>query len=378
MDYKETKKYQKFLAARERIKKAKNKARAKKIAASRKENERKRNEESGLGYLTDSQIKGYKRHGENLKKEWLKNREKKRKEGYNAYLKRKHAEMKEREREKKREKKAAEKRREKEKAKEARKQARISAKKKARRIEWDRKRLLKHPIWIYAQNPYKVYVPANGHCMKNKCLGRYKTLDDARARVKELLDGEKDIYFERMSKTYEDGTMDVVYEYVIFKDVRDKEAESTYLKNEFGKYVEHNVKFNGKNYEIIEKRRAKVEDDVWVFGYDPRNDRKTFVWVYNNVLNEGFSSSHDIKRIYLYHNKVVFCNDKNEIDIIICKTARDAVRFYTTLQGYCKKGPYLFMGAVTTKSALCESLEKLLVEKTGWDTHKLRRNQHRF
>ena len=75
---------------------------------------------------------------------------------------------------------------------------------------------------------------------------------------------------------------------------------------------------------------------------------------------------------------VVFCNDENEIDIIICKTASDATRFYVILQKYCKKGPYLFMGQVTTKSALCGPLEKLLVEKTGWPIKKLRRNQNRF
>lgn len=361
-----------------RKKKKKRKEAAAKAVKTRKENERKRNEEAGLGYLTDSQIKGYKRHGENLKKEWLKNREKKRKEGYNAYLKRKHAEMKEREREKKLEKKAAEKRREREKAKEARKQARISAKKKARRIERDRKRLLKNPIWIYNFKPYKVYIAMNGHCMKKGNLGSYKTLEEARGKIKELLIAEENILFEKQSKTYEDGTMNVIYEYVIFKDVRDDEPQPTYLKNEYGKYVEHNVQYNGKNYEIMEKCRAKVEDDVWVYGYDPRNDRKTFAWVFNNVLNEGFSSAYDMKRIYLYHNKIVFCNDANEIDIVICKTASDAVRFYNVLQQHCKKGPYLFMGAVTTKSALCESLEKLLVEKTGWDIGKLRRNQHRF
>ena len=204
------------------------------------------------------------------------------------------------------------------------------------------------------------------------------TLEEARGRVKELLVAEEDILFEKQSKTYEDGTMDVIYEYVIFKDVRDDEPQPTYLKNEYGKYVEHNVQYNGKNYEIIEKCKAKVEDDVWVYGYDPRNDRKTFAWVFNNVLNEGFSSAYDMKRIYLYHNKIVFCNDANEIDIVICKNASDAVRFYNVLQKHCKKGPYLFMGAVTTKSALCESLEKLLLEKTGWDIGKLRRNQHRF
>ena len=369
------KKFQKQLARKKHLKR---KDAAAKAAKTRKENQRKRNEEAGLGYFSDNQVKAYKKMGEDMKKEWLKNREKKRKEGYKAYLNRKHAEMRAREREKAREKKKAAEIREKERIRNEKKRARESAKKHAKRVEWDRKRLLKHPIWIYAQNPYKVYIAANGHCMKKKCLGRYKTLDDARNRVKELLAAENEIYFEKTSKTYSDGTMDVAYEYVIFKDVHSNEPKSTYLKNEFGKYVEHNVKYNGKNYEIIEKYKAKVEDDVWVFGYDPRNDRKTFVWIYNNILNEGFSGPYDMKRIYLYHNKVVFCNDKNQIDIIICKTARDAVRFYNTLQEYCKKGPYLFMGAVTTKSALCEPLEKLLVEKTGWEIGKLRRNQHRF
>ena len=370
--------YKKCQTAVARSKKKKRKEAAAKAAKTRKENQRKRNEEAGLGYLSDNQVKAYKKMGEDMKKEWLKNREKKRKEGYKEYLKKKHAEMRAREREREREKKKAAEAREKEREKIAKKKERESRKKRAKRDEKSRKRLLKHPIWQYAFNPYKVYIAMNGHCMKNGYLGQYKTLEEARGRVKELLAAEDEIYFEKTSKTYEDGTMDVVYEYVIFKDVRDEEPKPTYLRNEFGKFVEHNVRYNGRNYEIIEKCKAKVEDDVWVFGYDPRNDRKTFAWIFNNVLNEGFTSSVDMKRIYLYHNKVVFCNDKNEIDIIICKTARDAVRFYYTLQQYCKKGPYLFMGQVTTKSALCKSLEKLLAEKTGWEIKKLRRNQHRF
>lgn len=366
--------YKKCQAAVARAKKKKRKEAAAKAAKTRKENQRKRNEEAGLGYHSDREIKAYQNRREEIKKQ----REKKRVEGYKEYLKRKHAEMRAREREKEREKKKAAEAREKEREKIAKKKARESRKKIAKRNEKNRKRLLKHPIWQYALNPYKVYIAMNGHCMKNGYLGQYKTLEEARGRVKELLAAEDEIYFEKTSKTYEDGTMDVAYEYVIFKDVRDEEPKPTYLRNEFGKFVEHNVRYNGRNYEIIEKCKAKVEDDVWVFGYNPRSDRKTFAWIFNNVLNEGFTSSVDMKRIYLYHNKVVFCNDKNEIDIIICKTARDAARFYYTLQQYCKKGPYLFMGVVTTKSALCKPLEKLLVEKTGWEIGKLRRNQHRF
>ena len=370
--------YMKLQKSLARKKKAKNKARAEKAAATRRENQRKRNEENGHGYLTDRQLKQRINIGIKKRDEWRKEVERKRKEGLERYRKEKRAEIRERERLKAKEKKAIQHKKEVEKRRAERKAATLSAKKKQKKIEKDRKRLLKHPIWQKALKPYKIYVAINGHCLKNGRIGIYKTLDEARQGIKEAKKAEEDIIFERLTKTYPDGTMSETYEYVIFKDVRDEEPKSTYLKNEYGKYVEHNVKFNGKNYEIIEKYPAKVEDTVWVFGYDPRYDRKTFAWVFNNVLNEGFSSSHDMKRIYLYHNKVVFCNDINEIDIVICKTARDAVRYYTTLQQYCKKGPYLFMGAVTTKSALCPALEKLLVEKTGWTLDKLRRNQHRF
>ena len=370
--------YKKFQASLARSKRVKRKAAAKKAAATRRENQRIKNQEEGHGYLTDKQVKQRVNVGKKRVQEFRANVEKKRKEGLERYYKRKRDERKEREREERIEKRKIQHQKEVEKRKKLRKEATETAKRKKKAIEKNRKRLLKHPIWVVNFKPYKVYIALNGHCLKKGKVGMYKTLDEARIGIKELKEKEKDIIFERRTKTYEDGTMQSTYEYVIFKDVRDAEPKSTYLKNEFGKYVEHNVKFNGKNYEIIEKYPAKVEDTVWVFGYDPRNDRKTFAWVYNNVLNEGFSSSFDMKRIYLYHNKVVFCNDKKEIDIVICKTASDAARYYMTLQQFCKKGPYLFMGIVTTKSAMCESLEKLLVEKTGWTLNKLRRNQHRF
>ena len=370
--------YKRCQASIARAKKKKRKEAAAKAAKTRKENQRKRNEAAGLGYHSDNQIKYYKKKSQDMREALLKKREQIRKDGYNAYLKRKHAEMREREREKERERKKARHLKEMERRKKERKEAAEMRKRAKRKSERMRKKLLKHPIWQLGLRPYRIYVAMNGHCLKKGNLGMYKTLDDARMKIKELQEAEKDIIYERTTKTYADGTMASIYEYVIFKDMRDEDAKPTYLKNEYGKYVEHNVTYRGKNYEIVEKYPAKVEDTVWVFGYDPRNDRKTFAWVFNNILNEGFSSSYDMKRIYLYHNKVVFCNDKNEIDIVICKNARDAVRYYTTLQEYCKKGPYLFMGAVTTKSALCKPLEKLLVEKTGWEIAKLRRNQHRF
>ena len=123
------KKFQKQLARKKHLKR---KDAAAKAAKTRKENQRKRNEEAGLGYFSDNQVKAYKKMGEDMKKEWLKNREQKRKEGYKAYLNRKHAEMRAREREKAREKKKAAEIREKERIRNEKKRARESAKKHAK------------------------------------------------------------------------------------------------------------------------------------------------------------------------------------------------------------------------------------------------------
>ena len=56
--------YKKCQAAVARSKKKKRKEAAAKAAKTRKENQRKRNEEAGLGYLSDNQVKAYKKMGE--------------------------------------------------------------------------------------------------------------------------------------------------------------------------------------------------------------------------------------------------------------------------------------------------------------------------
>lgn len=366
--------YKRCQASVKRSKARKRKEAARKGAITRRENQRKRNEEAGIGYLTDNEVKMYKKLSEKRKKEIRK----KRISGIKKWNEQQKRDAEKRRKIREREKKELARKKEIIKRREARKLETVKRHRREKMVERARKRMLKNKPWKHMIRPYRVYIAANGHCLKTGKLGTYKTLEEARARVRELKEAEKNIFYERETKTYNDGTQELAYEYVIFKDLRDAEPKTTYLKNEFGKYVEHNVMCAGKNYEIIEKCKAKVEDTVWVYGYDPRRDRKTFTWVVNNVLNEGFSGEHDMKRIYLYHCKVVFRNDKNEIDIIICKTARDAARFYIALEKHCKKGPYLFMGIVTTDNAMCESLDKLLIEKTGWPLKKIRRNQHRF
>lgn len=369
--------YQKLQRSLARQKKKKFSERSKKSYKTRRENQRKKNEEDGNGYHTDRELKRYQQQRVDAYNAFWDRRRR----DLAAWNKKQHEEAVKRKKERERLKKIEDRKKAKEREKERAKKERMKEREKRKRKEklrkyWSR-RLKKHNIGV--AKPYIIYLAQNGKSYRWKDkIGRYKNLELARQKIKELKEAEKDVIFERLNKTYEDGTMESNYEYVIFKDVKDGEAKSAYLKNEYGKYVEHNVEIRGKNYEIIEKYPAKVEDDVWVFGCNPRNDRKTFAWVFDNVLNEGFSSSHDMKRIYLYYNKVVFRNDDNEIDIVICKVAADAVRFYNLLQAYGKKGPYLFMGNVDRYSALCPDLEKLLKEKTGWTTNKLRRKQNRF
>ena len=104
-------------------------------------------------------------------------------------------------------------------------------------------------------------------------------------------------------------------EYILIEKNEDK--TSTLLRNEYGKFVEQTTNKNG--WIIIDKFRYKREEEFWVYGYNSKNDRKTFLWIYNNLIISDLYDNLDFKRIFLYKNKIVIKNDANEIDLVLCK-----------------------------------------------------------
>lgn len=293
----------------------------------------------------------------------------KRREGYRAYIERKHREMAEREEQKKKEREEKKKERMEKSFRKKRKVGRPKKRgpKKKRKYVSRKPKIDRRTMNVY---DYKVVSCHNGK--QNEYIGAYVKMEEAYEAVETLLQGQKDVIFPaRVQIT--DKIIDSKDEYLILEKNRYGDKEAPLLRNSYGKLVRQET--NSDTWIVLDKFRYDTEETFWVYGYDPVRGRKTFEWIYYNIIIGNIKTSYDIKRVMLYKNKIVIKDDAGNLDIIFCKTAGDAIRFYNllgewVLQNKMKK--HIFMlgdyGRIGDKR---RALESELVEKTGWTIRKI-------
>lgn len=227
--------------------------------------------------------------------------------------------------------------------------------------------------------PPKIYKPRNTWNYKivscrnqkqNGYYGKFSSAKDAYAFVDVLLEDSKSVVFPKKVVNSK-GVDECVDEYLILER-RVGDEKTPLLRNEYGKLVEH--KTNTERWIVFDKFRYDVEETFWVYGYDPQSGRKTFMWVYENLLVGDIEGKYDIKRVILYNNKIVVKNDRGEIEIVFCKTRSDAIRFYNMLQEKVLKDGYtqvFFEGARIGNGDKTSKLIDELCEYTGWGRRKV-------
>ena len=247
----------------------------------------------------------------------------------------------------------------------------MSQKKRGRKKKRGPKKKLPPKVYKgYNRWNYKVISCRNGRQVGY--IGRYLTPAKAYEEVKKLLEKSKAVIFPRKtvnSKKSEDS----VDEYLILEKVYG-EPKTALLRNDYGKLVEHRT--SSPKWVILDKFRFQEEETFWVYGYDPKTSRKTFTWIYENLLVNQINGKYDIKRISVYNNKLIIKDDYANTDLIICKTRSDAIRFYNLLQqkaAHDKLNQIYFMGAYYGKSLRTTKIIDELCELTGWDRRKITR-----
>ncbi len=221
---------------------------------------------------------------------------------------------------------------------------------------------------------YKIISCKNGK--QNKLVGKYRDIKDAYAVFDGLKEENKNVVFP-MSFTGCEELKNSIDEYILIG--KDENKESSMLRNEYGVLVEH--KTNTDGWIILDKFRYFREETFWVWGYDNKRDRKTFMWVFENALLNGFDNPYEYKRICTYKNKVVIKSDDGFIDIVICKSPEDSIRFYNLLETYSKKNKLkhtLFIGDFSKMSRQRKRLEEELIEFTGLSKYKIRMKNNSF
>ena len=289
----------------------------------------------------------------------------KRREGYRAYIERKHKEMEERKEKKRKEKEERKKKSVPKKRKVGRPKKR--GPKKKRKYISRKPKIDKRTLNVY---DYKVVSCHNGK--QNEYIGAYIKVEDAYEEVERRLEESKGVIFPaRVQIT--DTIINSRDEYLILEKNRLGDKESPLLRNEYGKLVRQET--NSDTWIVLDKFSYDTEETFWVYGYDPVRGRKTFEWIYYNIIIGNIETSYDIKRVMLYKNKIVVKDDAGNLDIIFCKTVSDAIRFYNLLSDWVLKNKMkknIFMlGDYSSIGDKRRGLERELVEKTGWMIRKI-------
>ena len=216
---------------------------------------------------------------------------------------------------------------------------------------------------------YKIVACHNGKQVGY--IGQYTKVEDAYEKIEKLLEESKKIIFPariQIGKTI--GSYK--NEYLLLEKNRYGDKEAPLLRNEFGKLVKQET--NSDIWIVSDKFSYDTEETFWVYGHDPLRGRKTFEWIYHNIILGNIETKFDIKRIMLYKNKIVVKDDNENLDIVFCKTVGDAVRFYNLLSEWVLKNKnkqVVLLGNYGRFGDKRKMLEAELIEKTGWTKRKL-------
>lgn len=239
-----------------------------------------------------------------------------------------------------------------------------------------KKRIRRKVVKVVKPRPvidYKIITTLNGK--QNGYIGSYQTYADAYSKLQELIKTNDDIIFPR--KFLNSEVINVSKdEYLILEKNRYGDKEDSLLRNEYGKIVKHKITNNSK-WIIREKAVRLVEETFWVYGYDPKVNRKTYHWIFNELLLGNIETQYDIIRILVYKNKLIIKYDSKPMSMIMCKNKSDAIRLYNVISDNIRKNKLKQIVCVGACNMICEArkeLEKEIMELTGWDKRKIQRS----
>lgn len=165
----------------------------------------------------------------------------------------------------------------------------------------------------------------------------------------------------------------VKYEIIIVKKVKEDEETIRQFRDDNGKFVD-NVIVDKDFHVIVAKEEWLVEESFNVYGYHPIKDRKTFGFIYDEILTANLRPDGDPKRVRTMMNKLII-ETFDDFDLVITKNANECQRLYNALMKKVessKQKQIVFTGEIPQPmvSAMFDKIE----EKTGWNRKLIQKN----
>lgn len=181
-------------------------------------------------------------------------------------------------------------------------------------------------------------------------------------KFRELSNKSDNVIFEK-KHINSNGILPVKYMLYVVKTIEENELND-------------NTKLLFNQWVILNSKEFKIEENLWIYGYDPKKDRKTIKDVVI-VLMKGMGGNRITKEVIVCHNKLIIYNE-DEFDMVICKCIEDAQRLHhllykTAISSKIKN--LLFMG--TANPVTVSLIYEIIHEETGWPYTKIRRTTTR-
>lgn len=191
-----------------------------------------------------------------------------------------------------------------------------------------------------------------------------------------ITENKKEVRFPVRFSSRDHKLMEAKYELVLMKSRTIEDMETPLLRNEYGQLVPHVS--NSSKMIIYKKEEFLFEESFWVYGFNPKFQRKQFHYIVNEIVLKDLKRvKYPMKTIFVYRNKVIIENDY-DFDMIICKNENDSARLYTEIEKEMSKLRYksVFFSGMA-RGVTKERLEEKILEKTGWTLEKVRRKSTR-
>lgn len=220
------------------------------------------------------------------------------------------------------------------------------------------------------RNVYKIIITRNNK--QSEYIGTYLTAKGANKKFHELTTQSNNVKFPLFFINIGRHIEPSQYNVVILKKRDEGESKTTLLRNNYGSYVEHET--SSENWIVYDKAPYYKEETFWVYGFSPFVQRKTFDFIYNEVLKPKANSKYSILSIYVYKNKLVMDN-LEQTELITCKNKEDSIRLHNMLQTYATKDKlkYVLFNGDWSHGDKAKAAEKKIQELTNWTLLKIKR-----
>ena len=232
--------------------------------------------------------------------------------------------------------------------------------------------------YVGLKRPYHIITTNNGVQIKD--IYSAVNIDMALAKLRALqIQFNKNIQFpvKYTSNKNEKTFTECDYRLMLIKKKIDNDTYKGKIRNEYGKFVD--CVTSSDEWVFIEELPYQVEETFWVYGYNPKTDRKTYQFIVDEFINYNKKDKYFFKEIVIYRNKLLI-DSISGLEIIICKNHQDSVRLYNSLQEYSKNKKYkniLFAGDIHKNSYSYEKWYNKIHELTYWNRRKINKNTTR-